>query len=176
MKSTNINSHYENDKYRVLSYSNLDNSNSSIKLESKLDSVLIVPFILNGNNNIKSIFVMEQEDWESGTTHYLPILKTYSSEKYDSKYDQVENICLSTFNLSEIPVNQFFYLGKITSNYKFSKKYECYSINLNDSNFNISIDHFTSNIKEIPFHKIGNDEYSDCLLLSSVLLLTTYFN
>jgi hypothetical protein len=162
-------------KYSVHSFSSPEKKFRRISCGE--ESICIIPFELNENNQIKNIFLLKYTDYLLDGEKFTCITKTFNQNKFDSYFLAVENYLHEKLGISELEVNDLYLLGKITHGIPFTKDYKCYGVNV--TNFNslaaLSLSDPINSIQKVKFTKVINGDISDSLVLSSSLLLLSYF-
>lgn len=174
---------YEDGKYTVYNISTDFGEHRRITCES--DSICIIPFDVNDQNQIKNVYLIKYHDYLDNKSGFSCITTDIKEEEDRSYFETVLHMLEKELGLTEIDVNDLFYLGKIQHTLPFSKNYRCYAINL--TNNQTDPNGFTpklsdeemkkklNSIEKVRFTRILKGEVPDSLTLSSSVLLLSYF-
>tara|TARA_B100000497_G_scaffold115895_1_gene139833 strand:- start:548 stop:1072 length:525 start_codon:yes stop_codon:yes gene_type:complete len=163
---------FNDGKYKVVSIKgdNVDHR----KLVCETDSICILPFDTK-DGNIDSTYLVSSSDYLNGDTFNSCIT---SDTKYntDAQFSEVCKIITDTIGISNIDVEDLYYIGKVKHNMPFYKSYRCYAFSLD--NYIDKIDESKlkdGGIDKVKFNNIVNSgSLHDSLCLSCSLLLLSY--
>jgi hypothetical protein len=173
---------YTDGKYSV--YSFLSNDKKSRRIVCSEESIIILPFDLNQHNNINNLYLKKYDDYLSNKSDFTCISKTFDKNEFSSHYDSIEALVSSELGISNLNINDIYYLGVVKHGLPFTKEYRCCAIDLTqyqDDPTGFSIDreiHENQNntIEKIKFSKILSGEIKDSLALSCSILLLSQFS
>lgn len=166
---------FSDGKYSIHSFSNLDKTFR--RISCKEESICIIPFELNETNQITSVYLLKYTDYLLNGEKFTCLTKTFNQNKFDSYFLAVEDYLHQKLGISELEVNDLYLLGKVTHGLPFSKEYKCYGVNVTNfiSASTLSLSDPLNSVQRIKFTKVINGDISDSLVLSSSLLLLSYF-
>jgi hypothetical protein len=162
---------FSDGKYSV--YTFLEGSDKKFRrLSCDTESICVIPFELNERGQIKNIYLLKYEDYLLGGNKFTCITDSFNKNKFDSHYLAVEDCLSSSLRISDIDINDSYFLGTVSHGIPFSKEYKCYAVNITDSLASLD----SSTIIPIKFNRVINGDFSDSLVLSCSLLLLSYFS
>lgn len=173
---------YNDGKYKVYSFSG--EKGNFRRLSCSSESICILPFDVNENNQITNVYLSRYKDHLTGKDEYTCMTKTFNPLNADSYFDLVENCVADELGLKEFELDDAFLLGKVKHGVPFSKEYRCYGINL--SNYMQDPSGYVvkgavpnpkmDSIDRIKFNRILKGEVNDTLALSCAMLLISYIS
>ena len=161
---------------------------SSQYLSSQGKYICLLPFEMNSEKSIKSIFVLEFPNHSIGQTSHSLVIDEIDPNTDSTPFDAVCRALIEEagINIEELGLteNQIFYLGDISTSFPVSSTVHCYGIDVTGKTSleftrNLSKDKFTkdeSTIIKVGFHQVVNGDYSDSTILAGSFLLVSYFN
>jgi hypothetical protein len=175
---------YSDGKYSVHSF--LGDGQGFKRITCDLDSICIIPFDTDDEGKIRNVYLAKHQDHLTDG-HVLTCLNdSFDLDKYESYYDAVENCLKDEVGLTEIDVNDVYYLGNIQHTLPFSKEYRCYAVDLSNSaqdlnGFSIIPQDFSTGarvrgLEKVKFNRVTKGEIPDTLALSCCLLLLSYLS
>ena len=167
---------FSDGKYSVYSFSN--SSNKFRRIACDQESICILPFELNENNQITNVYLFKYDDYLLGGSKLACITDTFDKDKFDSHFSAVENCLEDKMGVSNIDINDCYFLGNVSHGIPFSKEYRCYAVNITSaiSERNFLSQPAFSDLEKIKFSKVVNGQVPDSLILSCSLLLLSYFS
>lgn len=175
---------YSDGKYSVFSFSGEKGKFRRISCEQ--ESICIFPFDLNENNQIRNIYVSKYHDYLSNSPETRCITKTFDPNRFESHYEALCDYLKKELGITDIELNDVYYLGKVKHTVPFSKEYRCYGINLSglsDSPEGFAtklsqseLDTKLHSIERIKFNRLFSGDVTDSLSLSCAMLLLSYLN
>jgi hypothetical protein len=178
----NLTEEYSNDKFKILNFSG--DTRSFKRISSIREAICLLPFDVNENNQIKNVYLAKYHDYLLDEEKYRCITSTLEPDEFNTFHESLSNCIDLELGLSDVEINDIFYLGPIQHTIPFTKTYKCYAINL--TNYSEDPLGFTPKtlqdsskmhtIDKIRFSKILKGEVPDTLTLSSSLLLLSYIS
>lgn len=175
---------YSDGKYSVRSF--LGDGGAFKRITCDIDSVCILPFDTDDSGKIRNIYLAKHQDHLNGGHILTCINDSFDLDRYESYYDAVESCLKDEVGLTDIDVNDVYYLGNIQHTLPFSKEYRCYAIDLSNvsqepSGFSFKNQDLGSgarvrNLEKVKFNRVARGEISDTLTLSCCLLLLSYLS
>jgi hypothetical protein len=118
---------FNDGKYRVLSIT--DGQKNLRRVLCDTPGICIIPFDTN-EGKIRNVYLARYMDYlNSNQGHTCVTLE--SRGEFDSNFEEVEDMCQTELGI-QCDVNDVYYLGSISHNLPFSKKFKCYGINLDN--------------------------------------------
>ena len=181
---TNINiepnEEYSDGKYSVLSFKKEDDSFRRITCDQ--ESIALIPFCSNESNQIKCVYLSKYRDYLGNSDKFTCITGKVDKNESDSYYDVVESLISKELKISDVDVNDIYFLGKIDHTVPFTKGYKCYGVDLTryldapyDDNLGKNRLSSRNTIDKVRFSRILNGDVTDSLVLASSLILLSYF-
>ena len=176
----NPNEEYSDDKFKII---NFTGEKGNFKRISCLkEAICLLPFDLNENDQIKNAYLSKYHDYVLNGQSNKCITATLEPDEFDTYHESLTTCIDNELGLSDIDINDIFYLGQIQHTVPFTKTYKCYAINLtkyseDPSGFTPRIlnpDDRLHTIDKVRFSRIMNGEISDSLVLACSLLLLSY--
>lgn len=174
------NEEYSDGKYSVLSFNKEDDSFRRITCSQ--ESVALIPFCTTQSNQIKSIYLSKYRDYLGNSDKFTCITGKVDKNETDSYYDVVESLISKELEISDIGVNDIYFLGNIDHTVPFTKGYRCYGVDLTrhlDAPFADTLGQNRTStrntIEKVRFTRVLNGDITDSLVLSSSLILLSYF-
>lgn len=171
---------YTDGKYSVLSFSKEDDSFRRITCSQ--ESVALIPFCTNGSSQIQCIYLSKYRDYLGNSDKFTCITGKVDKNESDSYYDVVESLISKELEIKDIGVNDIYFLGKIDHTVPFTKGYRCYGVDLTrhlDAPFDDVLGKTRTStrntIDKVRFSRVLNGDITDSLVLSSSLILLSYF-
>lgn len=161
---------------------------SSNYLSTQGRHICLLPFEMNVEKSIKSVFLLEFPNHSLGQTAHSLVIDEMDPNTDSTPFDAVCRALIEEagVNIDELGLNenQIFYLGDITTSFPVSSTMHCYGIDVTGKSAleftrNLSKDQFTkdeSSIIKVGFHQVVNGDYSDSTVLAGSFLLVSYFN
>lgn len=176
------NQEYTDGKYSVYSFSN-KNGAAAKRIACSQESICILPFDVNEHGQIKNVYLSKYTDYLSDKNSVGCITDSINQDEFDTYFDAVNACIKNELGLSQVEVDDVYFLGKVNHGIPFSKEYKCYGLNLSrfsdPSDFVVSglnpNPHINS-IEKVRFTRVLNGEISDSLALSCSLLLLSYLD
>jgi hypothetical protein len=182
--SKSLNYSSQDGKYSVYNFT--DGSTSFDRIDSTQESICIFPFFKNEHDKIESVVLANCIDhMHDGKSILTCITQTFDQDQHSSYHSSFKDIIEKNLNLKDVNVDDIFYLGEVSHNLPFNKKYRCFSVNL--SNY---YDKFSDiaqedlkfknqkivDLKNVKFSTLVNGNVDDSLCLSCAMLLLSYFS
>jgi hypothetical protein len=173
-------SEWANEKYSVVNFSNEKNNFSRIVANDP--SICLLPFDLNPNGQISHVYLAKYHDYLKENQEFKCLTDLIDLDKTDSEFESIQISLNDELGLTDIDVNDVYYLGTINHNIPFSKEYKCFAINL--TNYSDDPSGFTPKrdsddsalqvVEKVKFNKLLTGEINDSLALSASFLLMSY--
>jgi hypothetical protein len=175
---------YSNGKYSILNFTS--DKGKSTRIVCNQESICIIPFdcFHSEKTQIRNVYLSKFDDYVSKSDNHKCITSSLKPDEFNTYHDSLIDCIDRELGLSDLDVNDLFYLGTITHSVPFDKKYKCYAVNL--TNYSDEVNGFTpklSNpdlgrhtIDKVKFTRVVNGEITDSLVLSSSLLLLSYLS
>lgn len=183
MFGSNKKQDYEDNKFSIISFSN--DKGKFKRISSKEESICILPFDTNDRGQIRNVYLFKYRDYLSDSDETRCITETLDPNSTDSYYEAVCSCLNREAGITELDVNQVFYLGKIKHTIPFTKSYRCYGVNISDKldqAGNLAklpgvepANHFHS-VEKIKFTRLLKGEVCDSLALACSTLLLSYLS
>lgn len=169
MKSDEI---FNDGKYRIIRFS--DDKSDHRKIVCNTDTVCVLPFDTK-DGNISSVYLENLTDYLSNN-EFRSCITVDTKYNSDSQFSEVSKIISDKLGITDINVEDLFFIGKVKHNIPFNKAYRCYAINLDNYINNIDFYNLESNkIEKVKFNTVVNSgELHDSICLSCSLLLLSY--
>jgi hypothetical protein len=176
----NPNEEYSDDKFKII---NFTGEKGNFKRISCLkEAICLLPFDLNENDQIKNAYLSKYHDYVLNGQSNKCITATLEPDEFDTYHESLTTCIDNELGLSDVDIDDIFYLGQIQHTVPFTKTYKCYAINLtkyseDPSGFTPRIlnpDDRLHTIDKVRFSRIMNGEISDSLVLACSLLLLSY--
>jgi hypothetical protein len=165
---------FSDGKYSVHTF--LDQDKKFRRLSCDSESICILPFELNESNQIKNVYLLKYDDYLLGGSKFTCVTDTFNKDKYDSHFLAVEDCLNEKMEISNIDINDCYFLGTVSHGLPFSKEYRCYAVNITSDISKPGSSSFFSDIEKIRFNRVINGNFPDSLILSCSLLLLSYFS
>lgn len=171
---------YSDDKFKII---NFTGEKGNFKRISCLkEAICLLPFDLNENDQIKNAYLSKYHDYVLNGQSNKCITATLEPDEFDTYHESLTTCIDNELGLSDVDIDDIFYLGQIQHTVPFTKIYKCYAINLtkyseDPSGFTPRIlnpDDRLHTIDKVRFSRIMNGEISDSLVLACSLLLLSY--
>lgn len=175
---------YSNGKYSIVKFST-DNGIST-RVVCNQESICIIPFdcFHSEKTQIRNVYLAKFDDYVSSGENHKCITGSLKPDEFSTYHTSLIECIDRELGLSDLDVNDLFYLGTIKHSVPFDKSYKCYAVNL--TNYSDEVNGFSpklSNpennlhtIDKVKFTKVVNGEISDSLVLASSLLLLSYIS
>ena len=183
MFAPNKKQEYSDDKFSILNFSN--DKGKFKRIEAKDESLCILPFDTNEQGQIKNVYLFKYKDYLSDSDESRCITETLDPNTSDSYYEAVVSCLNREAGISEMDVDQVFYLGKVKHTVPFTKSYRCYAVNISDhlnQEGNLATlpgvepsQHFHS-VEKVRFNRLLKGEVCDSLALACSALLLSYLS
>lgn len=176
----NPNEEYSDDKFKII---NFTGEKGNFKRISCLkEAICLLPFDLNENDQIKNAYLSKYHDYVLNGQSNKCITATLEPDEFDTYHESLTTCIDNELGLSNVDIDDIFYLGQIQHTVPFTKTYKCYAINLtkyseDPSGFTprvLNPDDRLHTIDKVRFSRIMNGEISDSLVLACSLLLLSY--
>lgn len=176
----NPNEEYSDDKFKII---NFTGEKGNFKRISCLkEAICLLPFDLNENDQIKNAYLSKYHDYVLNGQSNKCITATLEPDEFDTYHESLTTCIDNELGLSDVDIDDIFYLGQIQHTVPFTKTYKCYAINLtkyseDPSGFTprvLNPDDRLHTIDKVRFSRIMNGEISDSLVLACSLLLLSY--
>ncbi len=179
LNNTNSEKVYTDGKYSVYNISSDDKKFR--RVVCKDESICIIPFTVSDSNQIQSVYLSKYQDYLNSSVNYTCISKSINKNFFESYTHAVESILSNLMGITKLDVNDIYYLGKINHGVPFTKEYRCFGVNLSDIDLSsiepVSKDQIAnSSIEKVKFSRVVRGESPDSLVLSSSMLLLSYFS
>ena len=163
-------------KYSVYSFSNPSKKFRRISCEQ--ESICLLPFEINENSQISNVYLFKYEDYLLGGSKLACITDTFDKDQFDSQFSAVEHCLEEKLGISNVDLNDCYFLGNISHGIPFSKEYRCYAVNVTSaiSEKSVAGQPVFADLEKIKFSKVANGQVPDSLVLSCSLLLLSYFS
>jgi hypothetical protein len=173
---------YADGKYAVYTFSGQDGSRVK-RLACSQESICVLPFDLNEHGQIKNVYLAKYQDYLSECPSFSCIADSVNKHEFDTYLDAVSSCVKNEMGISQIEVDDVYFLGKVNHGLPFSKEFRCYGLNL--SRFSDPADFVIaglnpnpniSSIEKVRFNRLIKGEVADSLVLSCALLLLSYIS
>lgn len=165
---------YEDEKFSILNFK--QDQGAFKRISAKDESLCILPFDLNANNQVRNVYLFKYDDYLSNRPELRCITKTLEVSDPASHYETINRFLNSEMNLSPLEIDHLFYLGKIHHTVPFFKKYACYGIDLTDLPLTVKQEGPLHTIEKLKFSRLINGEVQDSLALAAATLLLSYLS
>ena len=175
---------YSDGKYSVYSFSG--EKGNFKRLACSQESICILPFDLNEHKQIRNVYLTKYKDYLTDSYEVNCLTDTFNTNQFDTHYLAVENSIKEELGISNIDIDDIYYLGQVKHTTPFFKEYKCFALNLTNhlqdqagwqSPFSEEeMKGKLKNIEKLKFNKILKGDISDSLTLSCSLLLLSYFS
>lgn len=173
---------YSDDKFKIINFTGQKGNFSRISCQK--EAICLLPFDLNENDQIKNVYLAKYHDYLLNGQAHRCITSTLEPDEFDTYHESLITSIDHELGLSDIEVNNIFYLGQVQHTVPFTKTYKCYAINLtkyceDPTGFTPKIlnpDNRLHTIDKVRFSRIMRGEISDSLVLSTSLLLLSYIS
>ena len=168
----NSNEIFNDGKYKIVRFN--DDAVDHRKITCNTDTVCVLPFDTK-NGNISSVYLQRLTDYLNND-EFKSCINVDTKYNDNSEFSGVSKIISDKLGLTNIDVEDLFFIGKVKHNVPFSKSYRCYAINLDNYISNINeADLESNNIEKVKFNTVVNSgELHDSICLSCSLLLLSY--
>lgn len=163
---------FNDGKYRIVRFN--DDNIDHRKIICNTDTVCILPFDTK-DGNICSIYLNNLTDYLSNY-QFKSCITADTRYNNDSEFSEVSKIIANKLGLTDVNIEDLFFIGKVKHNVPFSKSYRCYAINLDNYINNINMTDLESKgLEKVKFNTVVNSgELHDSICLSCSLLLLSY--
>jgi hypothetical protein len=173
---------YSNGKYSILNFTS--DKGKSTRIVCNQESICIIPFdcFHNEPSKIRNVYLAKYDDYVTHENGYKCITGSLKPDEFSTYHDSLVNCIDNELGLSDVDVNDLFYLGVIKHSVPFNKSYKCYAVNL--TNYSSEVAGFSPTLSnsdqklhtldKVKFSRVINGEVNDSLVLSSSLLLLSY--
>lgn len=173
---------YSDDKFKVLSFTG--EKGNFKRISCSKEAICLLPFDVNENNQIKNVYLAMYHDYVLNGQNRKCITATLEPDEFDTYHESLSNCIDLELGLSDVDVNDLFYLGQIQHTIPFTKTYKCYAVNLTNYSDDptgftpklIEADSKLHSIDKVRFGRIMKGEICDTLTLSCSLLLLSYLS
>ena len=173
---------YTDDKYSVYSFQQGDGSKVR-RITCAGESICILPFDLNEHRQVKHVYLAKHDDYITGKPIVTCISDTLNQDEHDTYLEAVSSCLKNEMGLTQIDVDDIYFLGKLHHSLPFSKEFRCFGVNLSkfiDSG-DFAIAGFKPNphvasIEKVRLNRLVKGEVTDSLALSCALLLLSYLS
>jgi len=175
---------YSDGKYSVHSF--LGDGGAFKRITCDQESICVIPFDTDESGKIRNVYLAKHQDHLTDGHMLTCINDSFDRDEFDSYYDAVESCLKNEAGLSEVDVNDVYYLGKIQHTLPFSKEYRCYAVDLSNSSpdptgFSFKPQDFSTaarvrSLEKVRFNRVAKGEVPDTLTLSCCLLLLSYLS
>jgi hypothetical protein len=176
----NQNEEYSDDKFKILNFSG--EKGNFKRISAKKEAICLLPFDVNENDQIKNVYLAKYHDYVLDGQNFRCITSTLEPDEFDTYHESLVNCIDLELGISDIKINDLFYLGQVQHTIPFTKTYKCYALNLNNytedpSGFVSKVldpDKKLHSIEKVRFSRLVNGEVCDSLALSCAMLLLSY--
>jgi hypothetical protein len=184
MKNSIINKQeeYSNGKYSILNFTS-DKGNAT-RIVCNQESICIIPFdcFHDESSQIRNVYLAKYTDYVTSEDNHKCITGSLKPDEFNTYHDSLLECIDRELGLSDINVNDLFYLGIIKHSVPFNKSYKCYALDLTKYSNDVSgfipvlseSNQPNHTIDKVKFNRVINGEISDSLILSGSLLLLSY--
>jgi hypothetical protein len=173
---------YSDDKFKILNFSG--QGGNFKRISSSKEAICVLPFDVNENDQIKNVYLTKYHDYVLNGQNHKCITATLEPDEFDTYHESLTNCIDHELGITDIDINDLFYLGQIQHTIPFTKTYKCYAINLtkyseDPTGFTPKIlnpDERLHSIDKVRFSRIMKGEICDSLALSCSLLLLSYIS
>ncbi len=177
MIKLNKNSEWENSKYSVVNFSN--DKHNFYRIESRTSSICLLPFDLNPNGQLSNVYLAKYHDYLKDSEDLRCLTDSVNFNNTDSEFEAIKLSLTDELGISDIDVNDVYYLGKLEHNIPFHKEYMCYAIDLTNYSEDPSGfkpkqdlgDDSLHTVEKVRLGKVLSGEVDDTLVLSAALRL-----
>jgi hypothetical protein len=178
----NSNEDYSDDKFKVLSFTG--DKGSFKRISSSKEAICLLPFDVNENDQIKNVYLAKYHDYVLNGENKRCITASLEPDEFNTYHESLSNCIDSELGLSDIDVNDIFYLGQIQHTIPFTKTYKCYALNLTNYSEDptgfmpkiLDPESKMHSIDKVRFSRIMRGEICDTLTLSCSILLLSYIS
>lgn len=173
---------YSDDKFKILNFSG--QTGNFKRISCSKEAICVLPFDVNENSQIKNVYLTKYHDYVLNGQNHKCITATLEPDEFDTYHESLINCIDNELGITDIDINDLFYLGQIQHTIPFTKTYKCYAINLtkyseDPTGFTPKIlnpDERLHSIDKVRFSRIMKGEICDSLALSCSLLLLSYIS
>jgi hypothetical protein len=173
---------YSDDKFKILNFAGPTGEFKRISCSK--EAICVLPFDVNENDQIKNVYLTKYHDYVLNGQNHKCITATLEPDEFDTYHESLTNCIDHELGITDIDINDLFYLGQVQHTIPFTKTYKCYAINLtkyseDPTGFTpkiLSPDERLHSIDKVRFSRIMKGEICDSLTLSCSLLLLSYIS
>jgi hypothetical protein len=173
---------YSDDKFKILNFTG--EKGNFKRISCSKEAICLLPFDVNESDQIKNVYLSKYHDYILNGQSNKCITATLEPDEFETYHESLTNCIDHELGLSDIDINDIYYLGQIQHTVPFTKTYKCYAVNLtkyseDPSGFTPKIlnpDDRLHSIDKVRFSRIMRGEIPDSLVLSSSLLLLSYIS
>ena len=173
---------YSDDKFKIINFTG-DKGNFK-RISSSKEAICLLPFDVNESDQIKNVYLAKYHDYVLNDQTKRCITTTLEPDEFDTYHESLIKCIDQELGLSDVKVDDIFYLGQVQHTIPFTKTYKCYAINLTDysedpSGFTPKIhnpDEKLHSVDKVRFSRVMKGEVCDSLVLSCSLLLLSYIS
>ena len=173
---------YSDDKFKILDF--VGDKAKFKRINSSKEAICFLPFDVNENNQIKHVYLAKYHDYVLNGEANRCITTTLEPDEFNTYHESLTDCIDHELGLSDVEVNDIFYLGQVQHTIPFTKTYKCYAVNL--SKYSEDPTGFTPKllnpidrlhtVDRVRFSRIMRGEVCDSLVLSCSLLLLSYIS
>lgn len=178
----NKNEEYSDGKYSVLNFTK--DTSKFTRIVCNQESICLIPFDVNEHNQIKNIYLAKYHDYVTDAESHKCVTGSLKPDEFSTFHESLVNCIDDELGLTDVDVNDLFYLGTVKHGVPFNKSYKCYAVNV--TNYSDDVSGFTPmitnpesrlhKIDKVRFNRLANGEINDSLALSGTLLLLSYLS
>jgi len=178
----NIREEYSDDKFKIVSFTG--DRGSFKRISAPKESICLLPFDVNENNQIKNVYLAKYYDYILNSQNYRCITSSLEPDEFNTYHESLSECIDLELGLSDIDINDIFYLGQIQHTIPFTKTYKCYALNITNYSEDptgftpklIEPDSKLHSIDKVRFSRVLRGEVCDTLTLSCSILLLSYIS
>jgi|LakMenEpi03Aug12_release.lakeMendotaPanAssembly.Ray.scaffolds.fasta_scaffold51179_8 hypothetical protein len=178
----NSNEEYSDDKFKILNFTG--DKGSFKRISSLKEAICLLPFDVNENNQIKNVYLAKYHDYVLDKENHRCITSTLQPDEFNTYHESLSDCIDQELGLSDVDINDIFYLGQIQHTVPFTKTYKCYALNLTNNSeeptgFTANVlnpDAKLHSVDKVRFSRVMKGEVCDTLTLSCSILLLSYIS
>ena len=188
MKITDYTKTSKYDDEDVEIFSVAANNKTVTRGRHKNESICVIPFDMNEQNQISGIYLAKHFDFTANTNIHSAVTEDFDPSSDSDSYETFMRSVNKDLGLSDssIPDDASYYLGKICHNFPYHKTYHCYALNVTNlantpQGFKPKLpkeetDAKLYTIDRVKFNRVVKGEVNDSLTLAGTLLLISYLS
>jgi hypothetical protein len=175
---------YSDGKYSIHSF--LGDGLGFKRITCDLESVCVLPFDTDDTGKVRNVYLAKHQDHLKNGHVLTCINDSFNRDEFESYYDAVETCLNREIGVSEVDLNDVYYLGQVKHTLPFSKEYRCYAVDLSGASqeptgflpkpHDFSDGARVRGLEKVKFNRITKGEVPDTLALSCCLLLLSYLS